>query len=27
LEYLGDVITDLSVEGVVSFSGNVMIFR
>jgi gliding motility-associated-like protein len=27
LEYDGDVITDLSVEGVVTFSGNVMIFR
>ena len=27
LEHEGDVITDLSVEGVVSFSGNVMILR
>lgn len=27
LEYIGDVVTDLSVEGVVKFSGNVMIVR
>ena len=27
LEYSGDVTTDLSVEGVVTFSGNVMIIR
>ncbi len=27
LEYIGDVVTDLSVEGVVKFSGSVMILR